>query len=133
MSSFGYHNKILHINLNSKKYTIETPEKNFFRKYPGGGLLGTYILLKKTKTNINPLSSKNVLIFTNSMISGNLGPGLARFSICAKSPMTNGIGEARCEGRLSTALKSSGFDAIVIYGKSKKPINLFVLKLDLKL
>ena len=126
MSIYGYHNKILHINLNSKKYKIETPEKNFFRKYPGGGLLGTYILLKKTKANIDPLSSKNVLIFTNSIISGNHGPGLARFSICAKSPMTNGIGEARCEGRLSTALKSSGFDAIIIYGKSKKPINLLI-------
>ena len=81
MSIYGYHNKILHINLNSKKYKIETPEKNFFRKYPGGGLLGTYILLKKTKANIDPLSSKNVLIFTNSIISGNHGPGLARFSI----------------------------------------------------
>ena len=48
MNSFGYHNKILHINLNSKKYRIETPEENFFRKYPGGGLLGSYILLKNT-------------------------------------------------------------------------------------
>ena len=126
MNVLGYHNRILHINLSSKKYEIEIPKKNFFRKYPGGGLLGTYILLKKTKANIDPLSSKNVLIFTNSIISGNLGPGLARFSICAKSPMTYGIGEARCEGRLSTALKSSGFDAIVIYGKSKTPINLLI-------
>ena len=90
MNDLGYHNKILHVNLTSKKYEIEIPEKNFFRKYPGGGLLGTYILLKKTKANIDPLSSKNVLIFTNSIISGNLGPGLARFSICAKSPMKKG-------------------------------------------
>ena len=126
MRDFGYHNKILHIYLDSKKYSVEKKEKEFFRKYPGGGLLGTYFLLTKTKANINPLSSKNILIFTNSVISGNLGPGLARFTICAKSPMTNGVGEARCEGRMSTALKSSGFDAIVIYGKSKKPINLLI-------
>ena len=126
MGYLGYYNRILHIYLETNKYIIEKKEKDFFRKYPGGGLLGTYILLKKTKANIDPLSSKNILIFTNSIISGNRGPGLARFTICAKSPMTNGVGEARCEGRMSTALKSSGFDAIIIYGKSKKPINLFI-------
>ena len=63
MRDFGYHNKILHIYLDSKKYNVEKKEKDFFRKYPGGGLLGTYFLLKKTKANINPLSSKNILIF----------------------------------------------------------------------
>ena len=42
MRDFGYHNKILHIYLDSKKYSVEKKEKDFFRKYPGGGLLGTY-------------------------------------------------------------------------------------------
>ena len=49
MRDFGYHNKILHIYLDSKKYNVEKKEKDFFRKYPGGGLLGTYFLLKYIK------------------------------------------------------------------------------------
>ena len=126
MKYFGYHNKILHIDLSKKTFKIETPETNFFRKYSGGGLLGSYLLLKKTKPNIDPLSINNILIFINSVISGNNGPGLSRFTICAKSPLTNGIGEARCEGRWSNALKSSGFDTIIFYGKSHKPINILV-------
>ena len=122
----GFHDRILHINLAKLSYFIERPGENFFRKYPGGGLLGTYFLLKYTKPKIDPLSSKNLLIFTNSIISGNKGPGLARFTICAKSPLTQGIGEARSEGKFSSYLKKSGFDTIIIHGKSTQPINIII-------
>ena len=48
MIRFGYHGKILHINLTDRTPQVEEPPENFYRLY-AGGLMGTYYLLKHTR------------------------------------------------------------------------------------
>ena len=60
------------------------------------------------------------------MIAGNRAPGLAWFSVVAKSPLTGGIGEAGAEGPWGIALKESGYDAIIIRGRAETPAYLLV-------
>ena len=112
---YGYHGKILHVDLNDRSVRVEKPDEKFYRLYAGGGLLGTYYLLKETRHGIDPLSPENLLIFCNSVIAGYPAAGLVRYIVSAKSPLTNGIGETRCEGRWAVSLKKSGFDAIIIH------------------
>jgi len=122
----GYHQKILHVKLDDLSTYIEEPDDIFYRLYVGGGLLGTYYLLKLTQPRIDPLSPENLLIFSNSVIAGFPAAGLVRYIVTAKSPLTNGIGETRCEGSWAVSQKKSGFDAIVFHGASASPVGLMI-------
>ncbi len=123
---YGYHGKILHINLSDRSLRIEQPDDLFYRLYVGGGLLGAYYLLKETRPGIDPLGAENLLIFSNSVIAGYPAAGLVRFIVSAKSPLTDGIGETRSEGGWAVALKKSGYDALIIHGAAETPIGLLI-------
>ena len=123
---FGYNGKILHVDLTLGTFREESLSDEIYRLYVGGGLLGTYLLLRDTKPGIDPLGSDNLLIFISSVIAGLEGVGLARFSVVTKSPLSGGIGETRCEGPWGSALKASGYDALVVRGQSALPVYLLI-------
>jgi len=122
----GYHGKVLHVDLDSRSTHVEEPGEAFYRIYAGGGLLGAYYLLKDTQPGIDPLSPDNLLIFSNSVIAGYPAAGLVRYIVTAKSPLTNGIGETRCEGPWAVSLKKSGYDAIIFHGAAETPTGMMV-------
>ena len=55
---YGYHGRILHIDLDNFSTRIEEPDEIFYRLYVGGGLLGAYYLRKEPPPAIDPLSPK---------------------------------------------------------------------------
>jgi aldehyde:ferredoxin oxidoreductase len=112
----------LWIDLTSRLVEWEKRPEEFFRRFAGGGLLATRLLMESTKAGVDPLGPENLLIFASSVVAGLPGPGLARFTVAAKSPLTRGIGETRCEGPWGVALKNSGADAIVMSGAAPKPV-----------
>ena len=123
---FGYNGKILHIDLVRQTTRVEVPDEKDYRIYAGGGMLGTWLLLRDTKPGNDALSPENQLIFASSVIAGQEAPGLARFSVVTKSPLSGGIAETRCEGSFGRHLKGSGYDAIVLHGRSAAPVALMM-------
>jgi aldehyde:ferredoxin oxidoreductase len=119
---FGYHGRILWIDLTRRSAQFETRDEIFWRQSIGGGLLATRLLLEKTAPGTDPLGPDNLLIFTSSVAAGHPAAGLARFTTAAKSPLTGGIGETRTEGPWGIALKGSGADAIVFTGRAERPV-----------
>lgn len=71
----------------------------------GNGILGAYYLMTRTPAGIDAFDPENLLMFLSGAVNGHAGPGLARFTVCGKSPVTGGIGEARSEGPFAVALK----------------------------
>ncbi|MBW7883649.1 MAG: aldehyde ferredoxin oxidoreductase family protein [Caldilineaceae bacterium] len=126
MTRFGYHGKILHIDLSVRRVWIEEPADLFWRLYGGGGLLATYYLLRESPAGIDAFDPANLLIFTSSVMAGHPYVGLARYTVAAKSPLTQGIGEARCEGPYGMALKGSGVDALIFHGQAAEPTVVLV-------
>jgi aldehyde:ferredoxin oxidoreductase len=122
METYGYHGKILHINLTQQTSHIEQPDDIFWRIYAGGGLLAAYYLYHKTPPGIDAFDSQNLLIFTSSVMAGLPYAGLARFTTAAKSPLTGGIGETRTEGPFGMAIKGAGVDTIIIEGAAATPL-----------
>ena len=59
-------------------------------------------------------------------MAGHPYAGLARFTAAAKSPLTGGIGETRCEGPFGMALKRSGADAIIVHGVAAAPTSVLI-------
>lgn len=126
MSAHGYHGKMLKLDLASGSSQVEEPEEQFYRIYPGPGLYGTYYLLKETQVGTDPFAAESLLIFGCGVAGGNLGTGLARFGVVARSPLSGGIFESRGEGPFARGLKGSGYDALILRGKSEMSSYLLI-------
>jgi aldehyde:ferredoxin oxidoreductase len=118
---YGYNGKIALIDLPDGGLRVLEPGEDWYRIHGGGGLLGAALLMTETRPGLDALGPENLLIFTSSVVAGQLAPGLARFSVVCKSPLTGGIAETRCEGPFGSFLKGSGFDAIAVRGRATIP------------
>lgn len=126
MTRYGYHGKILHIDLRARRAWIEEPDELFWRIYGGGGLLATYYLLRGCPPGVNAFDPANLLILTSSVIAGHPYASLARFTAASKSPLTSAIGETRCEGPFGIALKGSGVDTLIFHGAAEQATSIVI-------
>jgi len=122
----GFNGRILTIDLTNKNSEIDQPSEIYWRTYGGGGLLAAERLLRETPKGADPLGPTNALIFASSVMAGQPYVGLASLAVCSKSPLTNGMGETHVEGPFSAAFKESGFDAIIIKGRSLTPVFILI-------
>ena len=121
----GLAGKILRVDLGSGKISTEDTWK-YARNYLGGRTINSYILLKEMDPETKFSDPENMLIFGVGCLVGTLAPGACRVSIDTKSPFSNGKGSANFGGHFGPELKYAGFDHIVITGKSKEPVYLWI-------
>ena len=124
--SFGCKKRILRVDLTHRKISSETADEVFYRRYFGGRGLISYFLLRELNQGIDALSPENKLIFACGPVSGAPISGAGRHSVGAKSPLTNGYGEAEAGGFWGTELKKAGYDAIIFEGKSEEPVYVWI-------
>ncbi|MGB2956936.1 MAG: aldehyde ferredoxin oxidoreductase family protein [Anaerolineales bacterium] len=122
----GYHGKILHVDLTNSKFQVEEPDEAFYRKYLGGSALAMHYLLKDMPPGSDPLGPDNILVLALSVVTGAGISGQSRMTAAAKSPLTGTIGDSQGGGFFPAELKFAGFDALVIKGKSPKPVYLWI-------
>ncbi len=130
---FGYASRILRVNLSKKEISNENPDDLFYRKYIGGQGIITYYLLKELEPGVDPLSEGNKVIFAIGPVTGAPLAGTGRNSVGAKSPLTGGIAEAEVGGYWGVELRKAGYDAIIIEGKSEKPVYLWIRNNDVEI
>ena len=128
----GYNGKIAYVNLTDQAVDVKDLDPQIAKDYLGGTGLSakiTYNLLSEkdfeTLKN-NPYSEINPLIFATGPVTGTIRPSSGRYSVTAISPLTGIWGEGTSGGYFPISLRNSGFDAIVIIGKSKKPVYLYI-------
>ncbi len=122
----GINNKILRVDLTKKEFKIEEPGEKFYRKYIGGRGFALYYMLKEMEPGIEPFSPDNMLVFASSIIGGVTAPAIPRLTVCGKSPLTGGFGEAEAGGFWAPELKKAGYDAVIVTGKAEKPVYLWL-------
>ena len=120
----GFFNQLLRINLSHQKSTVEPIAESVLRSYLGGKGLGSYLLLKENPPHIDPFSPENRLIFTLGPLADTPFYGSSRYSVFTKSPQTGIYSESYSGGKITLSLSRTGYDAIIIEGKSKHPIFL---------
>ncbi len=116
----GYMGKILIVDLTDETYTSEKISTNLARKLLGGKGIGTYLLLSELKAGTEPLSPENVLIFGTGPFNGTIAPSSSKFIALTKSPATGTYLDCYCGGPFGNKLKSSGYDFLIIKGKSNE-------------
>ena len=123
---YGYTGNILRVNLSDGTWSVEHQDETFYRRYLGGGAMATYYLLKEMPPRCDPLGPDNVLVFAVGLMVGTPASGMVRYTVAAKSPLTEGFGEAEAGGFWGPELKFAGFDAIIVKGRSPEPVYLWI-------
>ncbi len=122
----GFAGNILRVNLTNEKITKEPLEKEIVKKFLGGVGYAAHLLWKELKPGTDPLSPDNKLIIATGPLTGTLCPGSGSWEACFKSPLTNIWGESRCGGGMGPELKYAGFDILILEGKAKDPVYLWI-------
>ncbi len=123
---YGYTGKILWVDLTRGKAEGKDLNPGLARNYLGGMGLCMRLLYDLTDVDTDPLGPENVLIFAAGPVTGTSWPGSGRLQVAAKSPLTGLAGYSNSGGHFSPHIKYAGFDAIVVVGRSEKPVYLFV-------
>jgi len=122
----GYWGKLLRVNLSTGKTSVETIPDETLRNFFGGPGLGAEILLREVPPMCDPLSEDNKLVFTIGAMQAVNAPGSAKWMVNTISPLTNCFCDSAGAGRWASHLKKSGYEALVIEGKSEKPVYLYI-------
>jgi aldehyde:ferredoxin oxidoreductase len=126
-SLLGYAGRMLRIDLTSGKTSVEPLDEEYAKKYIGGIGLGMRLWLDNSKPGVESFSPENPLILTTGPIAGTMWPtGGNGHAFVSKSPASYGVGEAKAHGTFGTELKRAGYDAVIMKGKSERPVYLWI-------
>jgi aldehyde:ferredoxin oxidoreductase len=122
----GYAGRILRVDLSSA-HTSTTPTSDYLDLVGGRGMAAK-VHWDEVPPHVGALDPENRLTFFSGPLAGFSGFASARWTICGKSPATNP--EHFCYSNLGgtwgVALKSAGYDGIIVHGRSEKPVYLLI-------
>ncbi len=86
---FGYHKKLLRVNLSERKTEVEDLDEELIRKYIGGVGIEAKILYDETGPENDPLSPENLLMAVTGPCSGTGVPTSGRQAPSGRSLSTD--------------------------------------------
>jgi aldehyde:ferredoxin oxidoreductase len=122
----GYHGRYVVIDLTNRSWRVEDLPEELMSDYLGARGIGSKLLFDMHEAKIDPLSSENNLIVFTGPLAGTNVPGSSRIMFVTKSPQSNAINAASLGGSFPNAFKKTGFDGMVITGKSENKVWIHV-------
>jgi len=122
----GWMGKILRVDLSDREVNVEKLNEENAELYIGARGLGSKILFDEIDPQIDPLSPENKLIFASGPLTGTLAAASGRYDVITKAPLTKTIAASNSGGYFGQMLKRTGFDVLIIEGKSDKPAYLWI-------
>lgn len=122
----GFFGKILRVDLGTGAQWVDEHDEVWYRTYMGGWGFVAYYLLEAMPAAVDPLGPDNLLVFATGVLTGATLAGSGRSVVGAKSPRHGGFGAAEVGGYWGAELAHAGWDAIVVQGRSSKPVYLWI-------
>jgi aldehyde:ferredoxin oxidoreductase len=121
-TTYGYTGKILRVDLSSGKTWADETMK--YKDYIGGEGIGYKVLWDEVPAGTHPFDPENKIIFGAGPLCGSGVPCSGRTTIVSLLPTSpfHGAGSSPIGGYFSVEMKYAGWDAIVLEGKSSKPV-----------
>ncbi|HBC76711.1 MAG: hypothetical protein A2008_03905 [Candidatus Wallbacteria bacterium GWC2_49_35] len=91
----------------------------------GSGYAAAYFL-KNLNYGADPLSPAAPLFILAGLVTGTPFLTACKMSVCGRSPLTGIWNESTVGGHFAHMLKCSGYDGIILTGRSKSPIYLLI-------
>jgi len=118
--------KIAYIDLTTGDIQIKPIPIEVRKKFLGGRGLDAYLLYNHTKKGCDPLGPDNALMVSGGILCATCASATARTHVMAKSPLTGLLGSANMGGFFAPEMAWAGFHHLVIKGKAKHPVYLFI-------
>ncbi len=122
----GTSNKVLEVDLTKKTFTVYEVPPEDLRLYLGGKGLALKFLYDRMEPGVDPLGPDNMIAFHTGVLMGTGAPCSGRFAAVTKSPLTGIMTSCSCGGPFGMALKTSGWDGLIVKGKSANPVYLYI-------
>jgi aldehyde:ferredoxin oxidoreductase len=126
MLEYGYGGRILRVDLTKRKFQIEPLDSSWIKPVIGGRAANSKRLYEELNPDCDPLGPENILIFGVGPLTGSLLTASAYYTVTAKSPLTGILGDSAAGGQFAAEMKLTGFDQIIITGKSDNLLYLLV-------
>jgi len=130
---YGWHGKILRINLTDEVVKREVLPENFTNMFLGGRGIGVKILYDELKPKIDPLSPENKLVFGAGPLTGTGAPTSGRSCVVTKSPLTGTVFDSNSGGHFGIQMKRTGYDFIIVEGKTHRPSYVWINNGDVEI
>ena len=122
----GYMGKVALVDLTTGQKS-EYPWSDEERKlFIGGKTMAAKIISDHLTEIKSPLDPSNLLVITTGPLTGTGAPSSSRFNISTISPLTGILTSSNCGGNFGYYLKKAGYDALIIAGRSEKPVWLAI-------
>ena len=122
----AWHKKVLRINLTDETCQEEALNMAWAENYIGQRGLASKYLSEEMDPTADPLSPENILIFATGPLTGTTAATGGRYSVITKGPLTNAIACSNSGGYWGGELRMAGWDMVIITGKAKSPLYLYV-------
>ncbi len=123
---YGWAGQRLKVYLTEGKIVKEPLPEELRLNFLGGRGINSKTLFDELKPGIDPLSPDTIFIVGVGPLNGTAAPTSGRWTVTAKSPLTGGLGDGNGGGDFASELKFAGYDQIVFYGRSPKPVYLWI-------
>jgi aldehyde:ferredoxin oxidoreductase len=117
--------KIAYVDLSDGSYEIKKIPMGWRKNFLGGRGINMRLLSKSYASIPDPFSPHNPLIFGAGLLTGLPGFG-SRMNITSRSPESGHLGDSNMGGEFGAEMIKAGLSHLVITGKSKKPVYLFI-------
>jgi aldehyde:ferredoxin oxidoreductase len=127
MATFGYAGNILKVDLSSRSVS-KLSTMDYAEGFLGGRGIAAKLYWDHVPPSAAAFDSDNALILATGPLAGVPILGGSRWVVCGKSPATSSeyFSSGNLGGNWGLALKSSGYDAMLVQGRSEQPVYLFI-------
>ena len=123
---YGYAGKLLRVDLSRGSTRSEGLDEATCRKHIGGAGLGAKVLYEEVPPTVGWSDAANRLVLASGPLGGTAIHGSGTYCVVTKGPQTNGATSTQANGFFGAYLRLSGFDGIIVQGKSPSLVYLFI-------
>ena len=122
---YGYTGRHIRVDLTHGKINFAENDPEIMKSYVGARGIGIKYLMDEMDPAVDALGPENKFIFATGPLTG-FPPAGNRCYVVTKSPLTGGIANSSVGGYFGVELKLAGYDFIILEGKSKHPVYLWI-------
>lgn len=130
---FGFAGKILFVDLTTKSIRTEPLDIEQQKKYLGGFGACYKLAYELAKPGTDAMAPDNPIVFSAGALAGTNVPGAIKTSAVTKLPLTGTFGWSHGSMGFAAMLKYSGYDHLVVTGRSDKPVYIEIVNDDIRI